>query len=166
MTSPDNILYYSAGSYLAYIISAQFYKQHYLWCSPVFNPASLSNLDPRRNIPASSSPHDIYASYKRDVDTNDSHSSLISQNRLGLKRGAKHKLAAGVITQNEYQMIMLKIKMASISDFRPLLYLIPASMVKDKMAPVPIKLIANPLGSEYRIDCLIDGEFEILEFIR
>ncbi len=163
MASADNLLYYSAGSYLAYLINTQFYKQHYLWCSPVFNPASLSSLDPRRNIPASSSPHEIYNSYRRDVNTNDGHSSLIKMNKIGLKRGAKYKLAAGVITQNEYQIIIHKINKASISDFRPLIYLIPASIIKDRMKPVPVKMIANPLGSEYRVEDLLEGEFEIIE---
>lgn len=168
MKSLDNLLFYSAASYLSYIINTQFYGKHYLWCAPIFNPACLSSLDPRRNIPTSSSPHDIYNLYYKDTNptSSDRHSALIRQNKLGLKRGAKFKLASGVITQNEYQIIMQKIQMASINDFRPIIYIIPAALVGDRMKTVPVKLAANPLGTEYRVEDLIEGEFEIMEFNR
>jgi hypothetical protein len=166
MLGSKNLLYYSANSYLSYIINKQFYGgQHYVWCSPIFNPSSLDRLDPLRNIAPSSSPHDIYLSYKRDAGGSDTHSSIIRQNRNGIKRGAKIMLAKGQITTNEYQIIIEFVKRAQLNDFRPLLYLIPAPMVAGRVQLVSPKDAANPLGREYKIFDLKEGEFELLEFI-
>jgi hypothetical protein len=166
MSTPTNLLYYSTTTYLAHLINNQFYKgQHYVWCSPAFNPASLDSLHQWRNIPASSSPHDLYVRYKADtLGTTDNHSPFIKQNQLGIRRGAKFRLDKGDISQHQYERILYMVKHASKSDFRPLLYLIPAHLVIGKIEEVPVKQIANPLGTEYRVPCLLQNEFEILEF--
>lgn len=165
MLKHKNLLFYSTSSYISYVINSQFYGQHFLWCSPVFNPAGLDRMNPLRNISTTSSPHDIYNTYKSSVVSNDGHSSIIKQNREGIKRGAIFKRAEGIITDNELQIINLKVDRASISDFRPVIYLIPASPIINKIELVSVEEIANPLGTEYRIKDLVDGEFEIIEFI-
>jgi hypothetical protein len=116
---------------------------------------SLGVLDPLRNIAASSSPHDIFVGYRDSVNTADDHSDFIERNRRGIKRGASIMLADGKIDDNQYQMINYWVDKATHIRFRPLLYLIPANMVTGKL---------NPLGPEYRIFDLEEGEFEIVEF--
>lgn len=160
-----NLLFYSANTYLSFIINQRFYGgKHYVWCSPAFNPASLDSLNPLRNIPGTSSPHDIYINYRNTAATPDRHNPQVLQNIRGIKRGASIMLSEKKITQNQYQMILHMVKHAAPSDFRPLLYLIPAHLVESKLAEVPAKMTANPLGVEYRIFDLMDGEFEVLEF--
>ena len=147
-----NLLFYSTNTYISYIINKQFYGQHFIWCSPVFNPSSLNKLNPFCNIPTSSSSHDIYNLYRSGVNSNDGHSPLIAQNRAGIKRGATFKLADGTITEHELQMINHKADKASISDFRPVVYLIPAALASSKINLFPVEEIANPLGTECRMD--------------
>jgi hypothetical protein len=125
---------------------------------------SLGVLDPLRNIAASSSPHDIFVGYRDSVNTADDHSDFIERNRRGIKRGASIMLADGKIDDNQYQMINYWVDKATHIRFRPLLYLIPANMVTGKLKLVPLEETANPLGPEYRIFDLEEGEFEIVEF--
>jgi hypothetical protein len=165
MTPPSNLLFYSANSYLSFLVNRRFYGgQHYIWCSPVFNPTTLDELNPLRNIAVSSSPHHIYANYRDSAKSSDTHSDLIKQNKRGIKRGAAAMLAANKIDQNQYQMIMYMVKNAQLSDFRPMLYLIPAHLVAGKLNVVPPREAANPLGPEYRIFDLMDNEFDAIEF--
>ena len=162
-----NLLYYSANSYLSYLVNRRFYNgQHYVWVSPVFNPATLDAMHEWRNIPTSSSPHDVYLTYRDSVNTADRHSDIIKQNIRGIKRGALKWLDDKKIDQHQYQSILYMVKNAQLADFRPLLYLIPAHVVQTKLQPVESKLLANPLGPEYRIFDLQQNEFEIMEFKR
>ena len=156
MIKRPHLLYYSTSTYIALHINSLFYGQHYLWCSPVFDPASLDRFNPLGKIPASSSPSNIYKSYLRDVATGDRHSALIAQNREGIKRGALYKLQQGIIDKNEYNIIHAMVDQANIVDFRPVLYLIPSTVVIAKMKRVPVEEVANPLGVEYRVEDLLD----------
>lgn len=167
MNNTGNLIYYSTNTYLSYQINRMFYKgTHYVWCSPVFNPASLDELNPLRNIPPTSSPHEVYINYRDLAKGNDRHGHQIRQNQLGLKRGARIMLASGKIDESQYQLILYMVKNAPLTDFRPLLYLIPAQMVEGRVNNVPAKHTANVLGAEYRIFDLQEGEFEVLEFKR
>lgn len=165
MSLPKNLLFYSANSYLSFLVNRRFYGgQHYVWCSPTFNPTTLDELNPLRNIAISSSPHHIYANYRDSAKSGDTHSDLIKQNKRGIKRGAAAMLAANRIDQNQYQMIIYMVNHAQLSDFRPLLYLIPANLIEKKLNVVSAKQAANPLGPEYRIFDLLDTEFDAIEF--
>lgn len=68
------------------------------------------------------------------------------------------------ITELQHQLILRKIEKSSVSDYRPLLYLIPGHLVEDKLEEVLVEDTANPLGTEYRIPNLLSHEFDILEF--
>jgi hypothetical protein len=169
MTPHKNLLFYSANTYLSHYINKRFYKgQHYVWCSPVFDPTTLDNFHEWRNIPASSSPHDIYINSRNSTVASgrslDRHSPFIIQNRAGIKRGARIRLDNKEITEHQYQMIMYLVENAPLSDYRPLLYVIPMSIVNSKVEEVPLEETANPLGVEFRIACLNDDEFDALEF--
>ena len=51
------------------------------------------------------------------------HSAKIKENRVGLKHGATIQLNNGVIDDTDFARINEMIDKASISDFKPLLYL-------------------------------------------
>lgn len=161
----DNLLYYSTNTYLAYIINQNFYnKKHYVWCSPIFDSQSLGGYDIRKRIPPSSNPSKIYISLKVDVDSQDLHSAKIEQNKRGLKAGAAHMLEKNVISEYEFGIISKMVDSSSISDYRPLVYLIPKELVDDRIELVDVDSRANPLSVEYRVLDLDESEFEIIEF--
>ena len=160
----NNLIYYSTNTKLAFIINEKFYfSKHFVWCSPVFNPEKLDEYDYRKKIPVSSSPYKIYKNLLDDVNTDDHHSSKIKENKAGLKKGAAKMLERGIIDENDFARILKIIDKSSIKEFSPILYLIPAEIVKDKIKVVDVEEAANPLSSEYQIEELVDGEFEIIE---
>jgi hypothetical protein len=165
MAVAKSLCFYSANTYLSHYINKTFYDDvHYLWCSPVFDPKRVEPNHPWFRIPKSSSPLEIYKSYQEDVNSGDLHSALISQNRQGLKNGATHKLQQDVIDADEYQMINEIVDAATIKDFAPLLYVIPEPLVAHRIKRVSVKLQANPLSTEYILEDLRDGEFELMVF--
>jgi hypothetical protein len=165
MAVAKSLLYYSVNTYLSHYINTTFYNdQHYVWCSPVFDPTRLEASDPRRRIPKSSSPISIYKTYQDDVTSGDLHSDAIKRNRLGLKAGATHRLQQDVIDADEYQMINDIVDAALITDFAPLIYVIPEHLVASKIRRVSVSAQANPLSAEYVVDNLMKGEFELLVF--
>ena len=86
-------LIFSTGSMLSYIINERYYGGiHYVWCSPKF--------DCHTN-PPSSNPRLIMQNYLTDIKQMDKHSSIISQNRYGMKKGAEEMCSTGVISDNE-----------------------------------------------------------------
>ncbi len=161
----ENILFYSTNTYLSYLLCARFYNsQHFVWCSPVFNSEVLHDLDPRKKIPPSSNPYKIYLLLAADVKEGDLHSDKIKNNIIGLKKEAGIHYENKIINDNELALITKIIDTAQISDFRPLLYVIPTALVQGKIRTVSVDKIANPLSIEYQIIDLKSNEFEIIEF--
>lgn len=160
-----NLLFYSTNTQIAFYIAEQFYNsEHYVWCAPVYNPEKLEAYDFRKKIPVSSSPHKIYKNLLDDVNSNDKHSSKIEQNRIGLKKGAAIMLEKGIIDENDFARILAIVDSAEVNEFTPLLYLIPANNVENKINTVNVEDAANPLSLEYQIYDLKRDEFEIIEF--
>lgn len=160
----DNLLYYSTNTKLAFILGERFYcSNHFVWCSPVFDPDKLDDYDFRKRIPVSSSPYKIYKSLKEDVLSIDMHSPKIEQNRSGLKKGAAIMLSKGVIDTDDFARIIKIIDKATIQDFTPIVYLIPKELVKNKIKIVEIESAANPLSTEFQIEGLSNAEFELIE---
>lgn len=161
----NNHIFYSTNSYLAYLINENFYNGiHFVWCSPVFDSSALAKYDIRRNIPPSSNPYRIYTSLKEDVMNHDLHSTKIDSNKKGIKAGASIMLNKGLINEHEFAMIIKMVDSSNLNDYRPVLYLIPKSLVNGKLEMVDVDEKANPLSVEYRIIDLTRKEFEIIEF--
>lgn len=158
------IIFYSINSYLAFWLNENFYKKHFVWCAPVFDPTKLNDYDQNRKIPPSSAPAKIYERLKEDVTNSDLHSIKISENRNGLTKGALINFENGTITDIELARIQKIIKNAEINDFRPLVYIIPFNLIKDKLKLVDVEEAANPLSIEYQITELMSNEFDIIEF--
>jgi hypothetical protein len=160
-----NLIFYSTNTRIAYFITEQFYNsEHFVWCAPVYNPEKLEDYDFRKKIPVSSSPFKIYKNLIDDVKSNDKHSVKIEQNRAGLKKGAAIMLDKGIIDENDFARILAIVDSAETNEFSPLLYLIPAGEVKDKIKTVKVEDAANPLSTEFQIFDLKRDEFEIIEF--
>lgn len=81
---------------------------------------------------------------------------------MGLRRGALLQLQAGLIDETTFATINQMIETATISDFRPLIYIIPRALVEKKLRRVPVDQTANPFSVEFQILDLEKTEFEII----
>ncbi len=159
MTSP--LLLYSTNTLLAYHINQTYYGElHYVWCSAFFGAANIPS--PYRPNPPSSSPQEIYETLLTAVENGDRHSEKIRLNRAGLRRAATFKYGQEEINDQQRLEILDKIRLAQFPDFKPLLYVIPYTLVSGMLSTVPVKHRANPLSEEYIIARLPRTSFDII----
>jgi hypothetical protein len=153
---------YSTNTWLAYIISQVFYNQeHYVWCSPYFNAASIPASE--QTTPPSSTPGKIYKLLLDDVISGDRHSTKIKSNKAGIRRGANYKLIEGVITEKKRLEIYATVSKAQIMEFRPIIYVIPYSLVANLVTEVPVHERSHPLSNECKIQRLPRQYFDIID---
>jgi hypothetical protein len=155
-------IYYSCSTWLSYQICQHYYGQrHYAWCAPFFDAESVFSLP--NSIPPSSNPRAIYWSLKRDVDAGDLHSAKIADVRDGIEHGAAIKRAAGIITRSQCLQIKRIARFAHVSDFVPLMFVIPLHPVTGRVKLVDIRNRASSLSEEYIITDLPRHLFDAIE---
>lgn len=158
----EPIVLYSTNTWLGYKIGAEYYKgAHYVWCTPYFDASAIPSID--YSVPPSSSPSEIYRTLREDVKRGDRHSSRIAANKAGLLLGAEQRRAAGDITEEQASEILSIVGASEPSDFRPLLFVIPFGLVRDKLIKVPVGQRAHPLSVEFRVDGLTRECFDIID---
>jgi len=156
----NSIVLYSTNTLLAFRIAETYYQgKHYVWCSPYFEPGD-SKLN--YTIAPTSSPKDIYLNLHDEALRGDQHSAKIANNRVGIINGANLKKAAGVISSQELEEIIAIVHGAQIIDFRPLLYIIPYSLVTDICRKASIHERAAPFSEEYIIEALPSSCFHAI----
>jgi len=155
-------LIYSCSTWLSYNICQHFYgEMHYAWCSPCFDAEFL--LSPYNSIPPSSNPRRIYWNLKRDVDAADLHSERIRQIRQGIEKGAAIRHSEGMIDHAEYGEIIEILERAQLSDYKPLMFVIPSRPVANMMVRVDSKGRAGLFSEEYIIKNLPRHLFDAFE---
>ena len=155
-------LIYSCSTWLSYNICQHFYgEMHYAWCSPCFDAEFL--LSPYNSIPPSSNPRTIYWNLKRDVEAADLHSEKITQIRNGIKKGAAVRHGEGMINRAQYQEIVEIPKRVQLTDFKPLMFVIPSKPVADMLTRVDAKGRAGLFSEEYIIKNLPRHLFDAIE---
>jgi hypothetical protein len=155
---------YSTQTYLAYWVAQNYYNgEHYVWCTPIFDPSSPYR-DRDSIVPPSSSPYEVYRSLAKAVADSDLHSEKIEDNRTGILRGALEKKQSGVINDKQEQDIVGIVNKASTNLFDPLVYVIPYPPVADRVREPRIEDKAHPLSAEYIIDLLPRKFFDIIAF--
>ncbi len=84
-TIANNIVLYSANTWLAYNIAERYYQgEHYVWCTPFFD----SNVSgPGYTVAPTSSPKEIYINLYKETTRGDRHSSKIADNKVGILKG-------------------------------------------------------------------------------
>jgi len=158
------LVLYSTNAYIAYMINERYYQGlHYVWCSEVFDARAQYAYGPHASIPPSSSPGEIYKAMREDVRRGDWHSENLKRLRKSILEGAKAKLGAGEITQLQYDEIRRVLKRALLTDFRPVLYIMPYQGVAKLVEEVPIEERAHPLSLELRISALPRTFFDVIE---
>ena len=81
-------------------------------------------------MPPTAIPRDIYESLDREVEVGDRHSAWIEKNKVGILRGASAKKLANVISHGQEIEIASIVESSQVSDFRPLLYVMPFAQLK------------------------------------
>jgi hypothetical protein len=162
-SSADPLILYSTNSWLAYAVAERYYgRQHYVWCTPFFDPGSTPSLD--YAVPPSSSPAEIYRGLMEDVRRGDRHSAKIDANKAGILRGAQSKMTNGDIVDEEASEIGSIVNEAEVRDFTPLVFVIPHHLVKGIIREVPVNQRAHPMSREYIIDKLPRSSFDVIKF--
>lgn len=152
----NNPFLYSVGTHLAYKIAKRYYNNiHYVWCTTAFN-------SPKQ--PPTSNPSRICSRYLEQIKTGDRHTKEIKNNITGILRGARSKLDSGVINKKEYYEIRSIVSAAEYESFYPVLYIIKSEKVADKCIEVLKADKASDEAVEYRIDNLMENEFEAIFF--
>jgi hypothetical protein len=157
------IVLYSANSWLAYIIAERYYGgYHYIWCTPHFDPSAVPSIS--YTVPPSSSPIEIYRGLREDVKRGDRHSAKIAANKAGILRGVEYKMASGEITKDQASEIASIVDAAEPQDFKPLIFVVPFSLVKKTVREVPVSQRAHPLSNEFIVDRLPRNHFDVIDF--
>jgi hypothetical protein len=146
------------------MINERYYKGlHYVWCSEVFDARAQYAYGPHASIPPSSSPWEIYKAMREDVRRGDLHSANVERLRKSILLGAAAKLEAEEITDAQSNAIEKILESALLSDFRPLLYIIPYHGVAKLVQEVPVENRAHPLSLELKISALPRKLFDVIE---
>ncbi len=156
---------FSTNTLLAYSLNERYYKgEHWIWCSPCFDSASVHNVG--GHLPPSSSPSEIYHRLWEDAQAGDRHSLTIELNRAGLLNGAREKEKGKVITAKQRKEIIQIVDAAQPGEFRPLMYLIPTQAVARLVKPAAVGKRAHPMSPEFVIEELPRRLFEVIELRR
>lgn len=161
MTGP---LLYSANPMLKLYVQ-QHYRDdvHYIWCSEVFDPGAAPRFTNASMVAPSSSPKSICNGLLQAVQQRDRHDAKIQEQRAGFVGRATRWEQEGHLTESQRDEILF---LANANDFeywRPLLYLVPRSLVEDRLELVDISKRASA-GNEYILSDLKRSEFDVLEW--
>ena len=162
MAKPKPIVLFSTNTLLAFRINEKYFgSKHFVYC----NPFSHSQAAPRSTVmPPSSTPCTLFKAFENDSMSNDAHSAVIAQNRVGLLRGADAKRKRGVITAEQETEIKQIVDVAENQEFKPLLYVVPYARVARLVKPVPAANKAHAFSEEFIIEELPREAFEFIEF--
>lgn len=156
-------LLYSTNVFLKLLINERFRGDtHYVWCSEFFDSSSLYRYSVNSQVAPSSNPADIYRDLKLAVQKKDQHCYKINEQKVSLKNLAIAWEASGEITAEDKEEIIYRVDNASFDDWRPLLYVIPRTLVDARLQHVPPNKRAS-FGPEFIIPDLQRGEFDIIE---
>jgi len=94
----------------------------------------------------------------------DRHSSLIANNKSGIRYGAIKKREAGVIDDQQLQEINWIVDESQVSDFSPLIFIIPYNEAVARITKeVHPQDKAHPFSEEYLIEALPRHLFHIIK---
>ena len=156
---------YSTNPFLKYAIAEKYYgERHYVWCTTVFDPRTHGKYGSHASTPPSSNPCEVYRRLREDIEQGDRDSAYVHKAKQGIINGATAKLEEGVIDKEEHEAILAMVASADLSDFRPLVYVIPYDRVVDQLVEPPSDQRAHHLSTEYVIKSLARSDFDVIEW--
>jgi hypothetical protein len=156
-------LLYSTNVFLKFLIQQKFRNdEHYVWCSDSFDAATGARYSPSSLVAPSANPAEIYRQLKLDIQKQDRHSYKINAQKASLTSLAIDWEAHNEITTEQKDEIVFMVANATFEDWRPLIYIIPRSLVETRLKTVPIHQRAS-FGDEYIVEDLHRHEFDLIE---
>jgi len=157
------LLLYSVNPYLKYFIHQKYRGDvHFVWCSEYFDSKKVGAYSPGSVIPPSSNPASLYERLKEAAESEDEGDLKIIQQKNALKSLAIDWEKAGQITTVEKEDIIVSIDEGHFKQWRPLIYLIPRTLVDSRLIAVSRPNRAS-LGMEFQIPDLKGSEFEVIQ---
>lgn len=136
---------------------------HYVWCSESFDSSKQHGYSLASLVAPSSNPISIYKELREGWRKGEKHSEKIRQTKATLKALAVDWHAKGEISEQDKEEIILLADEPDLTYWRPLVYVIPRSIVEVRLQPVHLGKRAS-LGLEFIIEDLQRSEFDIIEF--
>lgn len=163
----DPLVLYSVNSHLAYTINKEYYGKHFVWCATKFNTDELSA--PNRNNPPSSNPLMIYRQYVSDLKQvqidRHFHSRFLNERINGIKNGLeanKHTIGEEIYDELTKEIEKQQASGGIWNELKPLIYVIPFALVKDRVIKASPAKAACFSSEEYIITDLKSNEFDII----
>lgn len=158
-----NLLLYSVNPWIKYHIQVRFRNDsHYVWCSEQPDSRTADKNTLASLVPPSSNPVEIYADLASAVKRNERHHAKIVGVKATYTTLAASWVADGSLSSDDRDELVYLLEHAEISQWRPIMYVIPRSAVAAKMRTVHPSKRAG-IGMEYIIDGLSGNEFDLLE---
>jgi hypothetical protein len=146
------LLLYSVNCYFKFYLQEKYRgNRHYVWVSESFDSG-----------PPTANPKAIYISLKLAVAEEDEHDYKITEQKSLITARAVRWEADGEISSADKDEIVFSAMNGAFKQWRPLIYVIPYTLVAGRVEPVPRASRAG-LSPEYRIADLERSEFDIIE---
>lgn len=161
MSNP--ILYYSTNTRLVFDITLRLLSGEFrVWCSPTYDSRTLGKYVLGASTPPSSNPAELYHRYKEAVRRGDRHNPDIDRIRDTLRKLALDFHQRRLITRDVQQEIVYLARNSGFEAFNPLVYVLPANLVQDRVSLVsPDKRASRE--PEYIVENLKRQEFDVIE---
>jgi len=104
----------------------------------------------------------IYRNLREAVEGEEENDPKINEQKLSLKQRAVNWHNAGDITKAQLDDIVASVDFGPITQWRPLIYVIPNTIDPARVKSVPRRSRAG-LGMEYKIEDLKGSEFDVIE---
>lgn len=159
----SNLLLYSVNPWIKYHVQSRFRSdRHYVWCSEQPDSRTADKNTLASFVPPSSNPVEIYADLASAVKRGERHHTKISAIKATYTTLAASWVSDGSMTSDDRDELVYLLEHAEISQWRPVMYVIPRSGVSNKIKTVHPSKRAG-IGMEYIIDDLVGNEFDLLE---
>jgi len=131
--------------------------KHCVWCSDKYDPGGAPT----------SSPCEIFISLQKDCDSEDTHSSRISEYKKKIRKLAISWATEDKITEDEKNEIIAEINSKSWNIWRPQLYIIYRDPIEKAGRLMTVSIHDRAaLCEEWKIADLDTSEFDIIERVK
>lgn len=156
------LVLYSTQTYLKFRIQHDFIGKHRVWCSPVFDAEKQNRYAVGAGLAPTSDPASIYRDLSRAIQRADDHNAKIASQKSVLGGLAVDWHTNGHISGAQRDDIIAIIKHAPITEWKPIILVIPFASVAPRVKDVlrPDRASSEP---EYIVDDLVAEEFDIIE---
>jgi hypothetical protein len=162
--TPNSLILYSTNPWMKFHVQETFRKgKHYVWCSEFSDSRAAARGSLASLVPPSSNPVEIYMDLASAITRNDRHHSKIEGIKATYLSLSTDWVTDGSMTSVERDELVYLLEHAEMKYWRPMLYLIPRSMIDASRLKLVHPSKRAGLGPEYIIEDLDSTEFETLE---